>query len=133
MNKSTSGYDQPQSRNYFPFLFVILVAVLLMTRPLGRHTPDLSVQAKEIAKIAPTKMTSNGLEVTLSGDPAQTEKLGKILSGYPKDRMRIEAPQKDVGSAYKVEHALFDQGVSSEKLDVAGIASRDSVVVVIQS
>jgi hypothetical protein len=125
--------DRPKNRNYFPLFFVVLLAALLISRPTGRHTPDLSVQAKQISKIAPAQMTANGLEVSLSGDPAQVEKLGKTLSKYPKDRMRIEAPPNNIQSAYGVEHSLFEQGVSSEKLDVAGVASRNSVVVVIQS
>jgi hypothetical protein len=121
------------TRNYFPFLYLISAAVLVVALHLGRGTPALSIQAEKISKIAPTKMTERGLEVLLSGNHDQALKLGKILSKYSNDRLMIEAPQKDLQSAYRVELALFDQGVSSDKLEVAGITSRDSVVVVIQS
>jgi hypothetical protein len=128
-----SRNDQSIVARYIKFFLALAVLIVLVIYPLRNQTSNLSVQALNISKIAPEKITKNGLEVKLSGESGQAEKLAELLSAYKQDKIRIEAPLNNMEAAYRVERAFFDEGISADNLDIAGIASGDSVVLVIQS
>jgi 2,3-bisphosphoglycerate-independent phosphoglycerate mutase len=77
---------------YIKFFLALAVLIVLVIYPLRNQTSNLSVQALNISKIAPEKITKNGLEVKLSGESGQAEKLAELLSAYKQDKIRIEAP-----------------------------------------
>ncbi len=105
----------------------------------------LDKQARELAKVAETKRTENGVLVNMKNDilfdtgsaqlkPAAIEQLGKvgdIVAKYSDDRVRIEGYTDSVGGAElnlqlsvrrgdAVKAVLVERGVKAEQIEVHG-------------
>ena len=110
---------------------------------IGDH---LDKQAAELAEIAETKRTENGIITNLKGDilfnsgkynlkpQAQTNiiKIGKIISKYPEDRVKVIGHTDSQGSnetnaklslqrARVVYNQLIQSGVPSEHIEIIGM------------
>lgn len=106
----------------------------------------LDKQAKELAEIAETKRTENGIITNLKGDilfasgkynlkpEAQTNiiKIGKIIAKYPEDRIKVIGHTDAQGAnemnanlskqrARIVYNQLIQSGVPSEHVQIAGM------------
>ena len=114
---------------------------------LGAGVGDyLDRQARELAELAETKRTENGIITNLKGDilfssgkydlkpEAQTNiiKIGKIISKYPEDRLKVIGHTDAQGSseanaklslqrARMVYNQLIQSGVPSEHVEIIGM------------
>lgn len=114
---------------------------------LGAGVGDyLDKQARELAEVAETKRTENGIITNLKGDilfatgkynlkpEAQTNiiKIGRIISKYPEDRVKVIGHTDAEGSnetnaklslqrARMVYNQLIQSGVPSEHVEIVGM------------
>lgn len=113
---------------------------------LGAGVGDyLEKRQEELAKVAPTEKTKEGLRITLKNDllfgfdqaslksdaQSQLSELAEILKKYPDDRLRVLGYTDDVGAtqynqklserrADSVKEYLLEKGVSNERITAVG-------------
>jgi len=112
----------------------------------------LDKQAQELAKVAETERTQDGIVVKLQNqllfDTGKTElkpdaidqltKLGDILAKYPEDRIRVQGHTDDVGSnelnqnlstkrADEVRDVLLERGVKPTQMLVMGVGEASPI------